>query len=618
VQLVALCRADRSAALGLLKENVASLPTRLEYLDMGAEEQAEAERASLVHAYLLKSPAAKELLDELKEAFATSNVFMVLVELLHVVVHNNYFLKTIGSNFVVCRQIIRNEVPKMNALFETVKPGPTMASLLLLRTVASTSQSAATDLVGALNLGHFKELFSNGVSLPIQLKRAHLDLAANWDLPDDVRSFAARVVFALLRSADSRLKDFLLGRDEANARVVSQAYSRLTTYNRGTVMEALDVLRNCVLRDRSLLRRTKTAFFQNQLMHDLGMLVHRYYDARVIDFIEYAVTDHFNGIVIPEEVWMPDPAESAAAGGEDEESGAVREEQGKGEELMCWSSNNRLMALLNALRPWRSVVQCEMVLMVLRECPRLAPLYFGQDGDNFFWSRFFPNECSSSWLCVMALVKKYCEEHELPLPGPWSSDARARELAERTVPGSPSVLQWRKCLASDFALVRYVTLDVLCAVLTRCRSLLELRHPLVPKALDVIQKHGLPHCNLIQLLLAREKSEAKNAGSDMVLGMALRALNLYHAVFGESGISDANWVGSLQSPWSRVPAIRQIVFTSHRRPCAAPWTRCCERRCWKRPSRCCATRICLAMRSLPMSSKSGCLQLSQRLTPKCW
>ncbi len=139
-----------------MKQNVAGLPRRREYLEMSAEEQAEVERSSLVHAYLQKSPASKEIFDELKEAFPTSNVFMVLVELLHVIIENNYFLETIGSNYALCKQIIKSEVPKMNSLFETVKQGPCMASLLVLRTVAGTSQSAATDLMGALNLGVFK------------------------------------------------------------------------------------------------------------------------------------------------------------------------------------------------------------------------------------------------------------------------------------------------------------------------------------------------------------------------------------------------------------------------------------------------------------------------------
>ncbi len=410
-----------------------------------------------------------------------------------------------------------------------------------------------------------QELFSHGVALQMQLKRVHADLAANWDLPDDVRSFAARVVFALLRTADTRLKDFMMGRDEANAHLVPSAFSRLTTYNRATVLEALDVLRNNVLRDRALMRRSKTAFFHSQLLHDFGMLVHRFHDARVVEFLEYIITDHYNGIVIPEEAWMPDSSDALATAAEEEapQSSQAREVGKQPDEMSSWSSNNRILGLLNALRPWRSTIQRDLVLLVLRECPRLAPLYFGQGPDNFFCSRFFPKDCSSSWLCVMALVKRYCEEQELPLPGPWTSELRVRELAERAVPGCPSLVQWRKCLASEYALVRYVSLDTLCAVLTRCHSQLNRTHPLSVRALDVIQKHRLPHCNLVQLLLAREKSEAKNAGSDMIIGVALRCLNLYHTVFGESEISDANWVGTLQSPWSRVPAIRQIAFTSH-------------------------------------------------------
>jgi hypothetical protein len=548
-----------NAALGQLKDNIASLPVRKEYLELSAEEQSEVEHASLIFAFLEKSPGCKEVFDEMEEVHPSTNMFMILAELLHLILENNYFLRTIGSNFTLCKQIVRNLVPKMNSLFETVKAGPSMASLLLLRTVAKTSQSAATDLVGALNLATFGGLFSHGI---VHLKKTHQELSAVWDEPmEEVRVYAAKVVFALLRTADTRLKDFVMGRDEKNARFVSLAFSRLTTYNRATVLEALDVLRNHVLRDRSLMRRVKTAFFSSQLLGDLGMLVHRFHDERVIEFVEYIVTDHYNGVVIPEEVWVPEDHGNKA----DDEDGEDQPQhaQKKPQQSITWSSNVRFLGLLNALRPWRSVVQRDLVMLVLAECPRLAPLYFGQGPDNHFCAQFFPKSCSSSWLCSMALVKKYVQEVAVPQPSPWISEARAVELAERAVPGSPSLVQWRKCLASDYGLVRLASLDTLHAILVRLHQQLDRRNRLCVMALDWIQTHRLPNVNLLQLLVAREKADCKNPGSDLVLGAALRCLNLYHEIFSETQISDSNWVGSLQSPWSRVPAIGLIAYTSH-------------------------------------------------------
>jgi hypothetical protein len=556
-----------NAALGQMKDNVASLPDKKEYIEMSAEEQAEVEQSSLIFTFLEKSPGCKEIFDEMDDAHSSTNMFMILAELLHVILENNYFLRTIGSNFTLCKQIVRLQVPKMNALFETVKTGPTMASLLLLRTVAKTSQSAASDLVAALNLATFGSLFSHGI---VYLKRTHQELASCWDEPlAEVRVFAAKVVFALLRVADTRLKDFMLGRDEKNARFVSSAFSRLTTYNRETVLEALDVLRNNVLRDRSVMRRVKTNFFSSALLGDLGMLIHRFHDPRVVEFVEYIATDHFSGVVIPEEIWIPEDNSSAERHEEEEQNQTNNNfnnnnnNNNNNKQVTCWSSNVRFLGLLNALRPWRSTVQRDLVLLVLAECPRLAPLYFGQSPDIYFCSQFFPKNCSSSWLCSMALVKKYVEEQAIPIPGPWINDSRAVELAERAVPGCPSLVQWRKCLVSDFALVRLVSLDTLHAILLRLQTQLDRHNRLVAMALDWVQVQRLPNANLIQLLISREKSDFKNAGSQMILGSALRCLNLYHSVFSSLQISDANWAGTLQSPWSRVPAIGQIAFTSH-------------------------------------------------------
>ncbi len=565
-----------NAALGQLKENIASLPDKKAYLELSHEEQKEVEHSSLIFCFLEKSPGCKEIFDEMEEFHPSTNMFMILAEMLHLILENNFFLRTIGSNFTLCKQIVRSQVPKMNSLFENIKAGPTMASLLLLRTVAKTSQSAATDLVGALNLATFGTLFSHGI---VHLKKTHQEMSSVWDQPmEEVRVYAVKVVFALLRIADTRLKDFLMGRDEKNARMVSLGFSRLTTYNRATVLEALDVLRNHVLRDRSLMRRVKTAFFSSQLLGDLGSLVHRYHDERVIEFVQYIVTDHFNGIVIPEEVWMPEDHSASSTG--QKRSGADHDDDDDDDnrenplqqhhhhqqnQMASWSSNVRFLGLLNALRPWRSTVQRDLALLILAECPRLAPLYFGQGPDNHFCSQFFPKNCSSSWLCSMALVRKYVQEYDIPLPGPWISEARAVELAERAVPGCPSLIQWRKCLASDFGLVRLASLDTLHAILVRLDQQLDRRrNRLCVMALDWIQVHRLPNVNLLQLLVSREKADAKNPGSEMILGSALRCLNLYHAIFSDSSqISDANWVGTLQSPWSRVPAIGLIAYTSH-------------------------------------------------------
>ena len=565
--------------LGMLKDNIHALPPKHVYLKMDEDEQKAVEERSLVFAWLQKSPGCKEIFGELKDVYSTSAAFVLLIEVVHLLMSNNFYLKTLKSNVVLAKRVVQSEVPKMNQLFETNRKGPTMASLMLLRTVASSSLGAATDLLAVVNRASLNELMFRSAFGSDTFVRPDFNYENADDMPDDLRAFACKVVYALLGSADSRLKETLLTHGP-ETRFVHNAFASLSSQNSATIGEGLACLRNKIIKDRFISRNVKTRFFSRTILTELGLLVHRYHHEGAVKFIRYILSSHHEGIVFPEEPWAPDrrsndPDEDLGGndiGGDDGDDNSASVNRlaasaSASSTALRQSSNARILVLLEKLCPWRSPVEKNLAMFILRVCPRIAPLYFRLDAasPSRFASLLFPRKNLASWMCGMSFVKLYLLDQPVSPPGPWTSDERALELADATVPPLPTIPQWRKALASSVGLVKLVTLDALCAALTRCLQL-EKSNPLCRSALGIIQKSRLPHTDLIQELIVNEKQHGQHLllpASQMIIAAGLRALNLFMRVFPPGSVQlGAMWSGTLSIGWCQYSAIEQMGAAS--------------------------------------------------------
>jgi hypothetical protein len=538
--LAARNRQGLATAVKLLSEDVTALPDWTRYQAMDETQRQTVHEASLLHTYLTASPGCSEVLAAAKSLhkLRMSNQYRSCVELLRLLLLHNRFFDTGRFSSKLVKKVLTTELKPIHKIFAALEAKQSLTALALLRAMAESSAGACRELVQVLNVSALLPLCKREV---YRQEREAAFTSGHLDLPGGV----TMLVVALLRTADAPLKEMLI----STYAVVSECLKSVAMRSNEVVLELLGCLRTHVLGDRAVPRRAKTRFFSAALLAQLGQLLKRapgtVLEEPLSEFVMHLVSDHREGICYPEGFW----AAASSVGWSDSEAVSSSEAA----PALAGSRNRHLLPLLLNFKPWKSSQQSELLLLVLRECPRLAPEYFARIKDCFYPD----HQPLAEWIGVMYLLRVY-SANPVAEPVPFLSEQRVTELAERLVPPCPSAKQWRKLLLDPRPLVRFVALDTLTLLLERCQRMGS-NTPLKAAALSVLIRR-LPAAEFLSMTVGGEEARGNQA---ITIGSLLRCIARFQAAFGEVAVTPPkiSLEAALSSAWSCVPALQ--AFQAH-------------------------------------------------------